>query len=272
MTDLAGVVGFPVAHSKSPLIHNYWMKKYGVDALYVPLRVHPDDICAVLKTLPKTGFKGVNLTVPHKTAALKIVDELSDEARKAGAVNTLVFRTDGTIFGHNTDGAGFLLNLQNVEPDFDIRKSVTTVLGTGGAARGICAALTTAGCKEIRVVYRTFEKAKALQENVGGNIVLIPWAAQEKALNACDVLANATPLGMNGFEALEMDLSALKPSAIVADAVYAPLKTKLLAQAEKRGLKTANGLGMLLNQAVPAFQAWFGIVPEIDDGLKRLVI
>ena len=272
MTDLAGVIGYPIEHSKSPLIHNYWIKKHGLNAVYVPLRVKPDDLTDVLKILPKTGFKGVNLTVPHKTLALSVIDALSDEARKAGAVNTVVFKDDGSVYGHNTDGFGFVRNLRDVKPDLDISQSVVAVLGSGGAARGICAALTTLNCKEIRLVCRTLEKGAALKESVGGNVVLVPWRDRNDALKGTDVIANATTLGMNGFDPLEVDLSSAKNDAVVTDAVYAPLETELLKSAKARGLKTADCLGMLLWQAAPAFKEWFGVLPEVDDGLRKAVL
>lgn len=272
MTDLAGVIGYPIEHSKSPLIHNYWIKKHNLNAVYVPLRVKPDDLTDVLKSLSKAGFKGVNLTVPHKTLALGMIDSLSDEARKAGAVNTVVFKDDGSVYGHNTDGFGFVRNLQSVKPDLDVSRSVVAVFGTGGAARGICAALTTLNCKEIRLAYRTLEKARALKESVGGNVVLVPWRDKDDALKGADVIANATTLGMNGFAPLETDLSLAGQNAIVTDAVYAPLETDLLKAAKARGMKTADGLGMLLWQAAPAFKEFFGVSPEVDDGLRRAVL
>ena len=272
MTALLGVIGFPIEHSKSPLIHNYWIKKHQLNALYMPLRVQPADLKEVLRALPKAGFRGVNLTVPHKILALDEIDVLSEEARKAGAVNTVVFNEDGSVFGDNTDGAGFVRNLKSVSGHFDVSKSVITVLGTGGAARGICAALTTLNCKEIRLVYRTREKAEILKRDVSGNVVLIPWEDRQDALINADVLVNATTLGMNGFDDLKIDLSPLKETAVVTDAVYAPLETDLLKQAKRRHLKTADGLGMLLQQAAPAFEAWFGILPEVDDTLRKLVL
>lgn len=268
---LAGVVGFPINHSKSPLIHNYWLKKYGVNARYDAFEVAPDALTAFVKSAAQKGLAGFNVTVPHKVAVMTLTDEVSPAAQKAGAVNTVVVRGDGTLFGDNTDGYGFLANLAESKPDFDIRKTVAVVLGTGGAARGICAAMVLAGVAEIRLVGRSREKAGHLARSVGGNIRLIEWTDREKALTGAGVLANATTLGMNGFDALDIALDNLPENAVVADLVYAPLKTDLLKRAANRGLTTADGVGMLLHQARPAFRDWFGVMPEITAELRELV-
>lgn len=269
---LAGVVGFPIKHSKSPLIHNYWLKKYGIDARYDAFEVAPDGLPAFVKSAAQNGLAGFNVTVPHKVAVMNLTDAVSPAAQKAGAVNTVVVRGDGTLFGDNTDGYGFLANLAESKPDFDIQKTVAAVLGTGGAARGVCAAMVLAGVPEIRLVYRTREKAEHLARSVGGNIRLVEWRDREDALTGAGLLANATTLGMNGFDALDIGLDNLPENAVVADLVYAPLKTDLLKRAENRGLATADGLGMLLHQARPAFQAWFGVMPEITAELRELVL
>lgn len=262
----AGVVGNPVAHSKSPLIHSYWLEKYGIKASYE--KIEADDIASFIKRAK--DYVGFNVTVPFKTEIMPYADFLSDRAKKAGAVNTVVVRPDGSLYGHNTDGAGFVANVKRAKPSFNIRESVVVLLGTGGAARGVCAALTEAA--EIRIVYRTLEKALKIKESVGGNITLVPWKDKEDVLSDADLLANATTLGMNGFDPLEIDLTSLKKTAVVSDLVYAPLKTDLLKQAENKGFTTADGLGMLLEQARPAFKEWFGILPEITDELRMLVL
>ncbi len=262
----AGVVGNPVAHSKSPLIHSYWLKKYEIEASYEKIKA--DDIASFIKNAGE--YTGFNVTVPFKTDIMPFMDVLSDQAKKAGAVNTVVVRSDGSFYGHNTDGAGFVANVKRADPSFNIKESVVVILGTGGAARGVCAALTEA--KEVRLVYRTLEKAEKIKESVGENIVLIPWADKEDVLSDADLLANATTLGMNGFDPLKIDLTPLKKTAVVSDLVYAPLKTDLLKQAEKKGFITADGLGMLLEQARPAFKEWFGVFPEITDELRALVL
>ena len=268
----AGVIGFPIHHSKSPVIHNYWLKKYGVRAEYGAFEIRPEELEKFVSSLKERGFAGINVTVPHKVAVMALMDELSDAAQKAGAVNTVIVGKDGTLFGHNTDGSGFLANVAEKKKDFDIKEKPVVVLGTGGAARGVCAALVLAGAPEIRLVYRTKEKAENLASSVGGNFRLIEWNKKEEALPGAGLIANATTLGMNGFDPLEIDLSRSDASAVVADLVYSPLKTELLKQAEKKGHVTADGLGMLLHQARPAFQAWFGVMPEITSELRELVL
>ena len=268
----AGVIGFPVHHSKSPLIHNYWLEKYGLQARYDAYEVKPEDLGDFVFSLKEKGFSGINVTVPHKVAVMKLMDSVSDAAQKAGAVNTVVVGKDGALFGHNTDGSGFLANVSEQKKDFDVKQKPVVILGTGGAARGVCAALVLAGAPEIRLAYRTREKAKNLATSVGGNFRLIEWSKKEKALEGAGLLANATTLGMNGFDPLEIDLSGLDESAVVADLVYSPLKTELLKQAAERGHITADGLGMLLHQARPAFQAWFDVMPDITSELRELVL
>ena len=265
----AGVIGFPIHHSKSPLIHNYWLKKYGIQAEYGAFEVASDNLKAFVCVLKEKNFAGINVTVPHKVAVMKLMDELSAAAQKAGAVNTVVVREDGTLFGHNTDGFGFLANIREKKPDFDVKKDPVVILGTGGAARGICAALVLAGAPEIRLVYRTKEKAENIATSVGGHFRLVKWDEKETVLNDAGLLANATTLGMNGFDPLEIDLSGLNATAVVADLVYSPLKTELLKQAEEKGHVTADGLGMLLHQARPAFQGWFGL---LDCGCSSWVL
>lgn len=264
----AGVAGYPVGHSKSPFIHNYWLKKYGINAVYTAEEVRPEKLESFFSKLPDNGFAGVNVTVPHKVEALKYMDILSPGAEKAGAVNTIVVQKNGKLYGHNTDGFGFLANILEHKPDFDVKRQPAVVLGTGGAARGICAALILAGVPEIRLVCRTKEKAEALASAVGGNFSLVRWSEKEEALKGAGLLANATTLGMHGFDALEISLENLDGNAVVSDLVYAPLKTELLKQAEEKGIASADGLGMLLHQARPAFQAWFGILPDITPELR----
>lgn len=268
----AGVTGYPVKHSKSPFIHNYWLKKYAVDAVYTAEEVRPEELKTFFSKLRNNGFAGVNVTVPHKVETLKYMDFLSPEAEKAGAVNTVVVQKDGKLYGHNTDGFGFLANIMEHKPDFDVQKHPAVVLGTGGAARGICAALILAGVPEIRLVYRTREKVETLAAAVGGNFTLVEWTGKEEALKGAGLLANATTLGMNGFDPLKISLENLSEDAVVSDLVYAPLKTELLKQSEERGIAVADGLGMLLHQARPAFHAWFGIMPEITPELREGVL
>ena len=193
----AGVIGFPIHHSKSPVIHNYWLKKYDIPAQYDAFEVKPEELEKFVFSLRERNFAGINVTVPHKVAVMKLMDELSPAAQKAGAVNTVIVKKDGTLFGHNTDGLGFLANIQEKKKDFDIKQKPVVILGTGGAARGVCAALVLAGIPEIRLVYRTREKAENLALSVGGNFRLIEWKEKEEALNGAGLLSKATTLGMN---------------------------------------------------------------------------
>lgn len=262
---LAGVIGWPVAHSRSPLLHGTWLARHAIDGAYLPLPVHPDDFPACVAALVRMGFAGVNVTIPHKQAAFALCDEVSPGALRAGAVNTLVFR-DGAIFGSNTDGTGFLANLR--AHDIDPAAGPALVLGAGGAARAIGAALADCG---IPVTYcnRTHERATTLATTLSGRA--IRWDDRMAALSDHALLVNTTALGMSGHAALDLTLDAAPSSLAVADIVYVPLETGLLAAARARGLRTAGGLGMLLHQAVPGFAAWFGVTPVVDNELYRIV-
>ncbi|MBS7809328.1 shikimate dehydrogenase [Roseococcus pinisoli] len=259
---LAGVTGWPVSHSRSPLLHGTWIARHGLDAAYVPLPIHPDDFPAAIRGLAKSGFRGVNVTIPHKEAAFGVCDEVSPRALRAGAVNTLIFR-DGRIEGDCTDGFGFLASLGGYDP----ASGPAVVLGAGGAARAIVAALLDAGCPRLILVNRTPERAEALARALGGPIEVRDTAPLEGAA----LLVNTTSLGMAGQPPLQIDLAPLPAHAVVADAVYVPLETRLLAAARARGLRGSDGLGMLLHQARPGFEAWFGVMPEVDEALRRIV-
>jgi shikimate dehydrogenase len=262
---LAGVLGWPVSHSRSPRLHNAWLRRYGIDGAYLPLPVAPEHLRDALRGLLACHFVGANVTIPHKEAVLSCCDALDQSARRAGAVNTLVF-SDGRILGGNTDGAGFLANLR--AHDVTIGGPVL-LLGAGGAARAIAAALLDAG-SEVTVANRTAERAQALANALPGLRVL-PWTQREAALADQAMLVNTTSLGMQGHENLALDLAAAGPSLVVADIVYVPRRTRLLHNAEACGLRTVEGIGMLLHQAVPGFAAWFGVTPEVDDAMLRLV-
>lgn len=265
---IAGVMGWPVAHSKSPRLHNFWLERYGIDGAYVPLAVRPGDIAAALRALAALGFAGVNLTVPHKQAALAAVDEVDEAARRAGAVNTIVVKADGTLSGSNSDGYGFLENLREGANGFDAATGPAVVIGAGGASRAVCAALQDAGAPEIRVVNRTKARGEALAAALGGAVTSVGWDERAAALDGAALLVNATSLGMAGEAPLELDLDALPAHAVVNDIVYAPLTTPLLARAAARGNPTVDGLGMLIHQARPAFAAWFGRDPEVTDAVR----
>lgn len=269
---LAGVLGWPVGHSRSPRLHGFWLERLGIDGAYVPLAVAPRHFAQAVAALPHMGFKGANVTVPHKEEALTLVDELDPLAERIGAVNTLVVRDDGTIEGRNTDAFGFLENLQQGAPCWQPQAGPAVVLGAGGAARAVCAALVDSGVPEIRVVNRSAARAQQLAEVIGGNVRIETWDTAAAALDGAALLVNTTTLGMTGQPRLELDLAALPVNAVVNDIVYAPVMTELLTAAEARGNPIVDGIGMLLWQAVPGFEAWFGVRPEVTAELRAFVL
>ncbi len=263
---VAGIAGWPVAHSRSPYIHGLWLQRYGVDGTYIPLPIRPEDFARVIPALKHSGFAGVNVTFPHKLAAFELCDRVDDVARRSRAVNTLVFH-DGEIAGMNTDGFGFVANLRdhNVDP----ASGPALLLGAGGSARAVAAVLLQHGvavtvCNRSRV--RGDEIARDLPE-----VRLVDWADRASAVSEHAVLINTTPLGMAGQGRLEFDFSNAKPGLVVADIVYVPMETPLLRAARQHGFRTVDGLGMLLHQARPGFAAWFGVDPVVDEELRRLV-
>jgi len=267
---LAGVMGWPVDHSRSPRLHGFWLEHYGVDGAYVPLAVPPEKFRAALRALPSLGFQGCNITIPHKEAAFDEVDELTERAKKIGAVNTVNVLKNGTLRGDNTDGYGFIENLKAGASDWSPDRPAV-VLGAGGAARGILVALQEAGVKEIRLTNRTAERAEALAGELG-SITVIDWQQRGECLEDVGLLVNTTSLGMTGQSPLEISLQGLNHTAVVTDIVYSPLKTALLEAAEKQGNLTVDGLGMLLHQARPGFAAWFGCEPEVTKDLRNFVL
>jgi len=263
-------MGWPVEHSLSPRLHGYWLKRYGIDGDYVALPVSPENLRETLKSLADKGFNGVNLTVPHKEAALAIVDEIEPLAQRIGAINTVIVRKDGSLYGRNTDAYGFHHNL--LEAGFKRTRNIATLLGAGGAARAALAALLDMGFTDIRIINRTRDKAEKLAEEFDvKKITAYAWD-NPRALEGSDLLANATSLGLKGQPPLTISLDALPTDAWVTDMVYAPLQTDLLQQAVQRGNKTVDGLGMLLHQACPAFAAFFGIDPEVTPELRAYVL
>ena len=268
---LAGVMGWPISHSRSPRLHGHWLERYGVDGAYLPLAVHPDDLADALRALPLLGFRGVNLTVPHKERALALCDEAGDEAARIGAVNTIVVGEDGRLAGSNTDGFGFLENLSR-NSAWRASNGPAVLLGAGGAARAIAVALLDAGVSELRLVNRTAARAEGLALALGNGAEPWPWEAREVALDGCALLVNTTTLGMEGQPPLDLDLAQLPAEAVVNDIVYTPLETPLLREAARRGNPTVDGLGMLLHQARPGFESWFGVHPEVDETLRRFVL
>ncbi|MCX7369009.1 MAG: shikimate dehydrogenase [Alphaproteobacteria bacterium] len=263
---LAGVFGHPITHSRSPRLHGFWLQRYGIDGAYIPLGVAPSGFAAAVRALVDLGFRGANVTIPHKLAAFEICDAVAPFARRAGAVNTLIFR-DGRIEGSNTDGFGFLESIREAAPGWRADAGPAVLLGAGGAARAIAAALLDAGAPRVTLVNRTAAKAEALARDLGGPI----HVADRPSLEDAALLVNTTSLGMQGQPGLEVDLAPLPASAVVADIVYVPLETRLLAAARARGLVAVDGLGMLLHQARPGFEAWFGVAPQVDQALRDVV-
>lgn len=268
---LAGVMGWPVAHSRSPAIHNHWIRHYGLNGSYVLLPVQPELIGDAVRGLRALGFAGCNITIPHKVAAMPLVDRIEPLAQRIGAINTIVVEQDGTLAGYNTDAYGYIQSLLDAQPDWRADAGPITVLGAGGAARAILVALAERGAKEIRLCNRSPDKAQALAQEFGTPIRAVPWEQREEALDGAALLVNTTSLGMKGQAPLEISLARLPRQALVSDIIYVPLETPLLAVARQRGNATVNGLGMLLNQARPAFQHWFGVMPEVTPELRRLV-
>ncbi|HXP12640.1 MAG TPA: shikimate dehydrogenase [Stellaceae bacterium] len=265
-------MGWPVAHSLSPALHGFWLKQHGIDGSYENLAVPPDRLAAALRALASKGFAGCNLTIPHKEAALPLMELLDPAARRIGAVNTVTVGPDGALSGYNTDGAGFIANLRAEIPGWKAEAGPAVVLGAGGAARAIIDALIQAGSPEIGLANRHRARAEELAKVFGNKIKVVEWAARARALAKAALLVNATSLGMEGNPPLELDLAGLPASAAVCDIVYAPLETGLLKSAKSRGLRSADGLGMLLHQARPAFKLWFGVLPEVTPELRRAVL
>jgi shikimate dehydrogenase len=272
---LAGIIGWPVAHSRSPALHNFWLEEHGIDGAYVPLPVRPDQLAAALRALPVLGFRGCNLTIPHKQQALSIVDRIDPLAHRIGAINTVIVGPDGSLEGRNTDAFGFRESLRDSVPGWDPAGTLAVVLGAGGAARAVVAALIEARAKEIRLVNRTEARAEVLARELATPTVRIavhPWSARDSALADAGLLVNTTSLGMADEPALELDLAQLPASAIVMDVVYVPLETALLAAARERGHRTVDGLGMLLHQGRPGFEAWFGAPVRVSRELRAAIL
>lgn len=269
---LAGVIGCPVAHSKSPQLQRHWLNTYGIKGHYVPLHVEPGDLEAVVRMLPKMGFVGANVTIPHKENVMALADQVTDRATLIGAVNTLTFRADGTILADNTDGYGFITNLHQGAPEWDPASGPAVVLGAGGACRAVVASLLEAGVPEIILTNRTRGRADQLREDFGSKIRVVEWVQAGNVIEEAALLVNTTSLGMVGKPRLRVPLDGLRPDALVTDLIYAPLKTGMLAYAEEIGCTVVDGLGMLLHQAVPGFERWFGQRPEVDNATRAAAL
>lgn len=269
---LAGVIGAPIGHSKSPRLHQHWLSTYGIPGFYIPMEVAQSDLEEVLRTLPRAGFVGVNVTVPHKEAVLQIADLVTDRAALIGAANTLIFRSDGKLHADNTDGYGFIGNLRQAAPHWDPASGPAALIGAGGAARAVIAAMLELGTPEIRISNRTRSRAEALRSEFGAKLTVYDWVQAGNMLDGVATLVNASSLGMVGKPDLRIPLDALPSTAVVTDLVYTPLETTLLRRAAEMGATAVDGLGMLLHQAAPAFERWFGIRPEVDDALRRVML
>ncbi|MBE2275590.1 MAG: shikimate dehydrogenase [Rhodobacteraceae bacterium] len=277
MTDhpripLAGVLGHPVAHSRSPVLHGYWLRRYGLKGYYIPIDVAPADLGHVVRTLPQMGFVGVNITIPHKEAILEIADIVTDRAALIGAANTLIFRADGRIHADNTDGTGFIANLRQHAPHWAASDGPAAVLGAGGAARAVVAALLEAGAPEIRICNRTRPRAEVLRSDFGAKVVVDDWTQSSHMIQGCATVVNTTSLGMVGKPDLLVNLDYISPQTVVTDLVYTPLNTRFLAEAAAKGCTIVDGLGMLLHQAAPGFERWFGQRPEVDEATRQAVL
>lgn len=269
---LAAVIGSPIAHSRSPRLYRHWLQTYGIVGYYIPMDIQASNLREVLNTLPKMGFKGVNVTLPHKESALSIADRVSDRAALIGAANTLTFQPDGTIHADNTDGIGFLENLRSGAPGWNAKDGPALVLGAGGAARAIIASLIDAGASEIRIANRTRVKADLLRDAFGPRVNVVDWNNASKELEDVATIINTTTLGMEGQAEFKVSLETLNPEAVANDLVYTPLETGFLKAAAERGCQTVDGLGMLLHQAVPGFERWFGVRPKVTDELRAAAL
>ena len=266
---MAGVMGWPVAHSRSPTIHNHWIRQYGLQGAYGLFPVQPDKLEDAIRGLPALGLAGCNITIPHKVNAMKLMDVVDPLARRMGAINTIVVTPEGALHGFNNDGFGYIQSLLDAKPDWKADAGPVTVLGAGGAARAVVLSLLDQGATEIRLTNRTRGRAQALCDEFGSGVKVVDWSERHDALNGVAVLVNTTNQGMHGEPELDLQLDQLPTTALVSDAIYVPLETALLRNARLRGNATVNGLGMLLNQARPAFNAWFGVMPEISPELMQ---
>ncbi|HWV53400.1 MAG TPA: shikimate dehydrogenase [Pseudorhodoplanes sp.] len=268
---MAGVIGWPVAQSRSPVLHGHWLSQYRIKGAYLPLPVQPEALPDAIRGLRALGFSGCNVTIPHKLGVLKLVDQVDPVAARIGAVNTVVVQDDGTLSGFNTDAYGFLASLRDVRDDFKAGSGPIVILGAGGAARAVAVALLDDGAKEIRLANRTTERAEELSRIDPSRIKVVAWDKRNDALAGAALLVNTTSQGMVGYPPLDVSLDALPKTAMVSDIVYNPLETPLLAAARKRGNTAVDGLGMLLHQAVPAFEAFYGVHPAVSNELRRAV-
>lgn len=269
---LVGIVGLPVAHSRSPIIHKFWLDVHRIPGTYVPLAVEPERLQDALRGLVALGFRGCNVTQPHKQTAMAYLDRVNETARRIGAVNTIVVERDGTLSGFNNDGNGFVQSLRDAKPDWRGDAGPALILGAGGAARAVLVALLENGARKVLIANRTHEKASAMAAEFGSKVTAIAWADRNDAMADLALLVNATDRGMTGKSALDVAMDRLPTTAMVGDLIYTPPETPFLRQARLRGNLTVNGLGLLLNQARLGFQAWFGVLPDVTPELREAIL
>ena len=277
MTDknripLAGVIGSPISHSKSPKLHGHWLERYGIPGYYVPMDITHSELAEAISVLPKLGFVGVNVTIPHKETVLELADLVTDRAALIGAANTLIFRKDGKLHADNTDGYGFVENLRQNAPGWAPKSGPAAVIGSGGAARAVVASLLEIGVPEIRISNRTRTRADALRTEFGAKLKVFEWVQAGNMMEDAVTVVNTSSLGMVGKPDFRVPLDGLSPKAVVNDLVYTPLQTTFLRRAAEIGCTAVDGLGMLLHQAAPGFERWFGKRPEIDEELRRVML
>jgi shikimate dehydrogenase len=268
---MAGVMGFPVLHSRSPKIHNYWLALHGLSGVYVPLEVTQDGLHAALRALPALGFSGCNLTIPHKEAAIAAMDSVDPMVTRMGAMNCVVVREGGRLHGMNNDGFGYIASIREAHPDWRADAGPITILGAGGGARAVVASLCDAGAPEVRLLNRTRARAETMAAEFGAPVTAHDWDDLEAALDGAAMLVNCTSMGMEGQPPLDISLARLPAHALVSDIIYVPKETPLLTEARLRGNRTVNGLGMLLHQARPAFKEWFGVMPDVTPELRKMI-
>ncbi len=269
---LAAVLGHPVIHSRSPQLHGYWLRARDLAGHYVPIDVAPADLHSVVEAMPRMGFVGCNVTIPHKEAIMEIADEVSDRAARIGAANTLTFRTDGSVFADNTDGIGFLENLRLNAPGWEASAGPAAIFGAGGAARAVIVALLDSGAPAIRIMNRSGDRAEALRNEFGDRIAVVDWMDSHALLEGAATVTNTTALGMTGHPRFPVPLDGISSEAVATDLIYAPLETDFLRDAAGRGCRTVDGLGMLIHQAVPGFERWFGHRPAVDSAVRSAVL
>lgn len=271
-TPVAAVIGHPISHSKSPRMHNFWLEQFGIEGYYIPLDIDPKKFERSVRNLSELGLVGANITIPYKEKVLKIADKISDRAALVGAANTLTFLQNGGVYADNTDGYGFLQNIKSKYSDWSAREGISVVFGAGGASRAILGALIEDGASDIILANRTRSRADQLRSDFGAKIKVVEWMKIQNYLSDASTIINTTSLGMLGKADLPIPLNTLKKHTLVTDIVYSPLETHLLATAAKMGCRTVDGLGMLIHQAIPGFERWFGTKPSDSQALRELLI